>query len=102
MAQRAALLIALIAVAFCAPFFVSEFWITLLIQIMIFGLLALSTDLLLGHAGLFSLCHAAFFAVSAYTVAILQVRYGFGTAEGADIAGRVHLLHQAHIIGSKG
>jgi branched-chain amino acid transport system permease protein len=31
---------------------------------------------LLGHAGLFSLCHAAFFAVSAYTTAILQVRYG--------------------------
>ena len=43
---------------------------------MIFGLLALSVDLLLGHAGLFSLCHASFFAVAAYTTAILQVRYG--------------------------
>jgi branched-chain amino acid transport system permease protein len=53
-------------------------------QIMIFGLLALSTDLLLGHAGLFSLCHASFFAVAAYTTAILQVRYGVGTALAAS------------------
>ena len=83
MAQRAALLIALIAVAFCAPFFVSEFWITLLIQIMIFGLLALSADLLLGNAGLFSLCHAAFFAVAAYTTGLLHVRYGATTALAA-------------------
>ena len=51
----------------------------LVTQMLIFGLLALSTDLLLGHAGLFSLCHASFFAVSAYTVAILQVRYGVPT-----------------------
>ena len=50
---------------------------------LIFGLLALSTDLLLGHAGLFSLAHASFFAVSAYTVAILQVRYGVPTALAA-------------------
>ena len=49
---------------------------TLITQIYIFGLLALSVDLLLGHAGLFSLCHASFFAVAAYTTAILQVRYG--------------------------
>jgi branched-chain amino acid transport system permease protein len=31
---------------------------------------------LLGNAGLFSLCHASFFAVAAYTTAILQVRHG--------------------------
>ena len=85
MAPRAALLIAFIVAAFCVPVFASEFWVTLLMQIMIFGLLALSTDLLLGHTGLFSLCHAAFFAVSAYTVAILQVRHGFGTIVAAPL-----------------
>ena len=83
--MRIALAILLAALGFCVPLFASEFWVTLLTQIMIFGLLALSTDLLLGHAGLFSLCHAAFFAVSAYTVAILQVRYGFGTASAAPL-----------------
>ena len=65
------------------PLLAGEFWVTLLTQIMIFGLLALSADLLLGHAGLFSLCHAAFFAVAAYTTAILQVRYGATTALAA-------------------
>lgn len=71
--------IALIAV----PSLASEYWVGLLTQILIFGLLALSADLLLGHAGLFSLCHAAFFAVSAYTVAILQTRYGVSTLPAA-------------------
>ena len=81
--MRIALVIVFVAAAFAVPQVASEFWVTLLMQIMIFGLLALSTDLLLGHAGLFSLCHAAFFAVSAYTVAILQTRYGYGTAAAA-------------------
>ena len=66
-----------------APFAVGPFWMTLLTQILIFGLLALAVDLLLGHAGLFSICHASFFAVSAYTVAILQVRYGQPTLVAA-------------------
>jgi branched-chain amino acid transport system permease protein len=83
--MRIALAILLVALGFGVPLFASEFWVTLLTQIMIFGLLALSTDLLLGHTGLFSLCHAAFFAVSAYTVAILQVRYGFATASAAPL-----------------
>lgn len=70
--------IALVALgaALVAPVVVGPFWMTLLTQIFIYGLLALAVDLLLGHAGLFSICHASFFAVSAYTVAILQTRYG--------------------------
>ena len=59
-----------------APQLLGAFWASLIMQILIFGLLALSVDLLLGHTGMFSLCHAAFFAVAAYTTAILQVRYG--------------------------
>jgi branched-chain amino acid transport system permease protein len=62
-----------------APLYVGPFWTALLTQIYIFGLLALSVDLLLGHAGLFSICHASFFAVAAYTTAILEVRYGYPT-----------------------
>ena len=81
--MRLATLILGLAVAAGMPLVAGEFWITLLSQIMIFGLLALSADLLLGHAGLFSLCHAAFFAVAAYTTAILQVRYGASTALAA-------------------
>ena len=62
--RNAAALIVL-AAALAAPLAAGPFWMALLTQILIFGLLALSVDLLLGHAGLFSVCHASFFAVSA-------------------------------------
>ena len=81
--MRLALIVAGLALAAAVPLLAGEFWVTLLSQIMIFGLLALSADLLLGNAGLFSLCHASFFAVAAYTTAILQVRYGASTALAA-------------------
>jgi branched-chain amino acid transport system permease protein len=74
--HRIVLGVVALTAALLAPIVVGTFWMTLLNQIYIFGLLALSVDLLLGHAGLFSICHASFFAVAAYTTAILQVRYG--------------------------
>ncbi len=74
--SRWSLLLCVVAAALFAPLYLGPFWLSLLMQILIFGLLALSVELLLGHIGLFSVCQAAFFAVSAYTVAILQVKYG--------------------------
>ncbi len=75
------LMLALIALALAlaAPLVTGPFWTSLITQIYIYGLLALSVDLLLGHAGLYSLCQASFFAVAAYTTAILQVRHGYPT-----------------------
>jgi len=80
---RLVLALAALAAALALPQFGGQFWTGLVTQMLIFGLLALSVDLLLGHAGLFSLTHASFFAVSAYTVAILQVRYGVPTVLAA-------------------
>jgi branched-chain amino acid transport system permease protein len=71
------------AVLLLLPLVTGPFWTTLITQMYIFGLLALSVDLLLGHTGLYSLCHGAFFAVAAYTTAILQVRHGVSTALAA-------------------
>ena len=73
--QRKFLVIGLFSAALVWPFVGGQYGMSLMTQIFIFGMLALSADLLLGHAGLFSLCHAAFFSVAAYTTAILQVRY---------------------------
>lgn len=81
--MRVLFLLVLGAALAAMPLLAGEFWLGLVTHILIFGLLALSVDLLLGHAGLFSLGHASFFAVSAYTVAILQVRYGVGTVPAA-------------------
>jgi branched-chain amino acid transport system permease protein len=80
---RIALMLVALAAALALPFVGGPFWTGLVTQMYIFGLLALSVDLLLGHAGLFSITHASFFAVSAYTVAILQVRYGWPTLAAA-------------------
>lgn len=54
------------------------FPLTLLTQAIIFGIVAMSLDVLLGYTGLPSLGHAAYFGVGAYTVGILTVRYEVG------------------------
>lgn len=81
--KRLTVTLFLLGVALALPYLAGPYWTGLATLILIFGLLALSVDLLLGHAGLFSLTHASFFAVSAYTVAILQVRYGVPTLAAA-------------------
>jgi branched-chain amino acid transport system permease protein len=73
----------MLAALILAPLYLGTFWLGLFMQILIFGLLALSVELLLGHAGMFSFCQAAFFAISAYTAAILQVKYGQPTIVAA-------------------
>jgi len=45
-------------------------------EALIFGLFAISVDIVLGYAGLLSLAPAAFFGLGAYTVAKLVVDYG--------------------------
>ncbi len=80
---RVALAVAIVGVAALLPYLAGPFWMGLATQMIVFGLLALSVDLLLGHAGLFSICHGSFFAMAAYTTAILQVRYAVPTALAA-------------------
>lgn len=80
---RIALAAAIVVAAALLPQVAGPFWMGLVTQMIVFGLLALSVDLLLGHAGLFSICHGSFFAMAAYTTAILQVRYAVPTALAA-------------------
>src|SRR5262245_46901649 len=54
-----------------AVFFAATDRRQLLSQVFIYGLLALSLDLILGYAGILSLGHAAFFGVGAYTAGLL-------------------------------
>lgn len=59
---------------FAAPLFVPSYYLGLLILTLIYGIFAMSLDILTGYAGLPSLGHATFFGVSAYTVGILNVK----------------------------
>jgi branched-chain amino acid transport system permease protein len=53
-----------------------RYWIEVLNNVGLYALLALSLNLILGDAGLFNMGHAAFYAVGAYTTAILNTRLG--------------------------
>jgi branched-chain amino acid transport system permease protein len=59
-----------------APPFLSSFLLTLLTQALIYAILAMSLDIILGYTGLASLGHAAYFGLGAYGVGILATRYG--------------------------
>lgn len=59
-----------------AVYFIPGANLPLLAQILIWGIFALSLDLLLGYRGIVSLGHAAFFGVGAYTAGYLG-KYGW-------------------------
>ncbi len=55
-----------------------SYWLTILTQMLIFGVLAMSLDILMGYTGIVSFGHAAYFGTGAYVVAILSNRYQVG------------------------
>jgi branched-chain amino acid transport system permease protein len=59
-------IVALLAVA---PVVLPEFWRRFLTEILIWGLLAMSSDILIGYAGLISFGHSAFFGLGMYGAA---------------------------------
>ena len=59
-----------------SPPFLSSFLLTLLTQALIYGILAMSLDLLVGYLGLASLGHAAYLGLGAYSVGVLTTRHG--------------------------
>jgi branched-chain amino acid transport system permease protein len=66
----AVLLAALAIYPFAAP----PYLLSLLTEVLIYGIFAMSLDLILGYAGLVSFGHAAFFGVGAYVAGIAAVR----------------------------
>jgi branched-chain amino acid transport system permease protein len=71
-------LIAAGALLVAGPAFLSSYWVGLLTQMIIFAMLAMSLDILLGYTGLPSLGHAGIFGVAAYTVAVMSTTYHAG------------------------
>jgi branched-chain amino acid transport system permease protein len=61
-----------------SPPFYTSYWITLVTQMLIYGILAMSLDILVGYSGMSSFGHAGFYGSSAYVVAILSTRYKMG------------------------
>jgi branched-chain amino acid transport system permease protein len=63
------------------PLGLPDYYVSLLTQTWIFGIAAMSLDILVGFTGLVSFSHAAFFGMGAYVAAVLATRTpitGFG------------------------
>ena len=70
------LLVALAAALVAFPFFADQYWLYLACLVAIHIVSTTGLNILTGYTGLVSLGQAAFMAVGAYTVAILEIRVG--------------------------
>ena len=60
------------------PVLMPDYYYLGMVNFMImYSILALSLNLIMGYTGLLSLGHAAFYGIGGYTTAILMVKYGF-------------------------
>jgi len=57
------------------PFLTNDYWIDVANFFGIYAMLGLSLNIIVGYAGLFNLGHAAFYAVGAYTTAIINTTF---------------------------
>jgi branched-chain amino acid transport system permease protein len=71
---RAAGLAVLVAAIAAFPLFMGSYPVKLLQEILIFGLFAMSLDLLMGYTGMVSFGHSAFFGIGAYVAALALVK----------------------------
>lgn len=76
-AKIAAVAAVLLVVLLATPH-ANTYIVLLVTQALIFAILAMSVDVLLGFVGLPSLGQAAYLGIGAYLTAILATRYGFG------------------------
>ena len=67
----AVLLIAAIAL----PFVASTYYVQFVGKAFIMGMLAMALNLVVGHGGLVSLCHGAFFGLAGYVLAMTTPKY---------------------------
>jgi branched-chain amino acid transport system permease protein len=72
--RRTAFIVATLLLA-VFPLTGATFYVQLGAKIMIMAIFAMSLDLLVGHTGLISLGHAAYFGLAAYVLALLSPKY---------------------------
>jgi branched-chain amino acid transport system permease protein len=88
--------LALLALGVVLPLVLPEYFLYLGNTLMMYAILALGLDLLLGWSGQFAFAHIAFFGIGIYATALLQMRLGIpfivGVPIAAALAGLVGLL----------
>jgi branched-chain amino acid transport system permease protein len=76
----------LLALGVLLPLVLPEYFLYLGNTLMMYAILALGLDLLLGWSGQFAFAHIAFFGIGIYTSALLQIRLGVPFIVGVPIA----------------
>ena len=66
-----------VILACCVPYLLSNYWLSISIQIGIFAIAALGLNILVGFTGQISIGHAAFFLFGAFTSAYLSNNFRF-------------------------
>lgn len=89
---QGAAVVLLLALAVAAPFLVSSYHLLQLTMVAIYSIALLGLNILTGYNGQISLGHGAFYAIGAYTTAILLERTGIPYWATIPIAGAVCLL----------
>ena len=80
------------------PPFASSYVVELLTQMLIWAIVAMSLDILMGYAGMPSFGHATYMGLSAYSTAILITRYQ-GSFAGAMVFGVLFAAFAAALFG---
>jgi branched-chain amino acid transport system permease protein len=83
---RLAPLVLLLAAGFVLPHLLPQYFLFLGNILMMYAVLALGLDILLGWAGQFAFAHIAFFGIGTYATALLQARLGIPFIIGMPIA----------------
>jgi branched-chain amino acid transport system permease protein len=69
-------IVALLAFAFCYPFFTGRYAQDVATNVLIYICLGLGLNIVIGLAGMLDLGYIAFYGVGAYTYALLNIHYG--------------------------
>jgi branched-chain amino acid transport system permease protein len=88
---RPALLI-LSAAALAFPFLFSTYQVNIMVTALMYVVLALGLNIVVGQAGLLHLGYAAFYAAGAYTYALLNYHFGIGFWTALPLGGLVAAL----------
>jgi branched-chain amino acid transport system permease protein len=96
-ATRAGLAVAAIVLFVLVPNVTNDFYLSIAQNVVIYGLLAMSLDLLAGYTGLVSLGHAAFFGITGYGIAY-SMNHGFAWLPAIAVS-LVGVLAMAGLLG---
>jgi len=85
-------IVALLAIAFCYPFFTGRYAQDVATNVLIYVCLGLGLNIVVGLAGMLDLGYIAFYGVGAYTYALLNIHFGMSFWICLPVAATLALL----------